>query len=88
MSKVEVLLKPTTFPKETILEVREGAVCFVGMATAFHMGGHDVIVIARNTEQLKEAIMANAVPGSVFVEKSCYKMVTLQYRDAEVDDEL
>lgn len=85
---MKVLLKPTTFPKDSILEVVEGSVCFVGMATALHLGGQDVIVIARNIDALERAVMENAIPGKVFVKTACYKLVTLQYRDAVVDDEL
>lgn len=83
------VLQKTSFPLEHIIDVVDGAPCFVGQASACRIAGQDVIVIARSMQQLEKAIMS--LPGSegkVFVEKSVYKMVTLQYKHSTVDDEL
>ncbi len=85
-------LRISTYPKEQIVSVEEGATCFVGQATAALINGVECVVIARSVDGLEKAIMSlpesKKQKNATFVREACYKMVTMRYRDCRIDDEL
>lgn len=87
MARLPIVLK-TPFPKESILAVDEGAPCFVGQATAFSLNDVSVIIIAQNMQDLAKAVKPYLKIGEPFRKEVVYKMVTMQYARATVDDEL
>lgn len=82
------IIESTKFEKETILAVDEGAPCFVGQATGFVLNGVSVVILAPNMNDLAQALKPYMKIGDPFRKEVVYKMVSVQYRRATVDDEL
>ena len=55
--EIEVMARQAKIPQEVVLSVMDGAPCYKGLATAINIGGSDVIIIAKNIDQLKAAFV-------------------------------
>ena len=87
INALEPEMRAEKIPTENIISVVDGAMCYVGVATAVIIGGQDVIVMARHIDQLR-GVVAHINPARKYSERATHETVLVARRNATLDDEL